>query len=215
VTVAIYVRVSTDKQDLSPQEKRLVDRAKLEGKEHVVFRDLGFSGSDSVRRDYAKLKRRLAAGEFTEVWVTKLDRLGRSVKELMEFYDLAEKNGVRVVVTDQGIDTGTPAGRLLRTMLAAIAEFERDLIRERIQVAMDLIHDGKKGTRSGRPVGRPMKVTPEKLERIHELRSQVPPVPWKEVSQQVGLNRGTCEVVYSRVRQFINRGAVTPSGEPS
>src|SRR4029077_2822699 len=124
-------------------------RAETEGRKFVAFRDPGYSGSDPVRRDYVKLKRRVEAREFAEVWVTKLDRLGRSVKELMEFYDLADRSGVRVVVTEQGIDTGTPAGRLMRTVLAAIAEFERELIRDRVQAAMDGLHDGTRQTRSG------------------------------------------------------------------
>lgn len=210
MTVAIYTRVSTEDQDLSPQEQALVARARAEEKPYVLFQDHGYSGSDPVRRDYAKLKRRMAAREFTEVWVTKLDRLGRSTKELLDFYALADEHGVRVIVSDQGIDTGTPVGRLTRTLLAAIAEFERDIIRERIQVALDQIHDGKRKTRSGKPIGRPKKVTSEKLMRIRELREREPPLPWSEVAQQVGLNLSTCKTVYSRVGQFINRGEPSP-----
>jgi DNA invertase Pin-like site-specific DNA recombinase len=83
------------------------------------------------------------------VLITKLDRLARSTRHLVGLAAELEALGVDLVVTDQAIDTTTPAGRLLFHMLAAIAEFERDLIRERVIAGM------RRARAQGRRVGRP------------------------------------------------------------
>ena len=75
----------------------------------------------------------MASGEFDEIVVSKMDRLGRSLGMILRFWDDAEAAGARVIVIDQGIDTSTASGRLQRNMLAALAEFERELILERTQ----------------------------------------------------------------------------------
>ena len=85
---------------------------------------------------------------------------------------------------------GSPTGRPTRTLLAAVAEFEGDLIRERTQVAMDAILSGRRKTRSGRPVGRPRRVTPEVVAKIAELRAAGH--KWNEVARRVGLPAETC-----------------------
>ena len=205
---AIYVRVSTSDQTVDSQQEALLA---LAGPGAVVFRDQGYSGADPVRADYARLKRRLEAGEFSEIWVTRLDRLGRSLKELLEFYELADRHGVRVVVAAQGIDTSTPTGRLLRDVLGAVAEFERELIVERVQTGVDRVIDthrrtGVWATRSGKPVGRPRLVTEEQIRRIIAERSKEPPTCWKDVAQLVGLKRSTCAAVYSKARPFLKGG---------
>jgi DNA invertase Pin-like site-specific DNA recombinase len=138
--------------------------------------------------------------------VTKLDRLGRSVQGLLEFYDFAEASNVRLVVIDQGIDTGTAVGRLTRTILAGVAEFERDLIVDRTQARMDAIKGGMP-TRSGRPVGRPRRVTPEKVEEARKLRAEVPPLKWPLVAQRVGL---PAETIRKAVREASR--AIPPPG---
>jgi DNA invertase Pin-like site-specific DNA recombinase len=151
-----------------------------------VYTDDGVSGSLDNRPAFDRLRVAIENRKVAALFVTKLDRLGRSVKGLLEFYDLAEGAGVRVVVTDQSIDTGTPVGRLSRTVLAAMAEFERDLIVDRTQTRMDAIKGGMP-TKSGRPVGRPQRVTPEKVAAAMELRATIPPTKWSVVAQRVGL----------------------------
>ena len=77
------------------------------------------------------------------IWLEpRMDRVARSVRTGLEFFAEAEAAGVRIIVTDQSIDTATPAGRLTRTILAGVAEFEGELIRERTQIAMDAICSG-------------------------------------------------------------------------
>jgi DNA invertase Pin-like site-specific DNA recombinase len=85
------------------------------------------------------------------VLTTKLDRLARSTRHLVDLAAELEALGVDLVVTDQAIDTTTPAGRLLFHVLAAIAEFEHDLIRERVVAGI------RRARAQGRHVGRPAK----------------------------------------------------------
>ena len=95
---------------------------------------LGFGTTSPESSD--RLRERLASGEFDAIVVSKMDRLGRSLSMILRFWDDAEAAGARVIVIDQGIDTSTPSGRLQRNMLAALAEFERELILERTQAGV-------------------------------------------------------------------------------
>jgi DNA invertase Pin-like site-specific DNA recombinase len=189
LVAAVYGRVSTPEQSTAPQLELLLAEARRLGFQvppDRIYADDGVSGSLESRPAFDRLRTAIGNREVSAIFVTKLDRLGRSVKGLLEFYDLAENAGVRVIVTDQAIDTGTAVGRLVRTVLAGMAEFERDLIVDRTQTRMDAIKGGMP-TRSGRPVGRPRRVTPEKVAAARELRSTTPPTTWSAVAQRVGL----------------------------
>lgn len=119
-----YARVSTGDQHPEAQE----DRLRANGCE-LVFTDTGVSGSQARRPQWDKLLENLRAGD--ELACVKLDRIGRSVANLVEVVGALRAAEVELIVLDQNIDTRTPAGKLLFHMLAAIAEFERDLIIER------------------------------------------------------------------------------------
>ena len=187
--VAIYARVSTEEQSVQQQLDRLRSAVKF-ATEYV---DEAVSGRLDSRPEFDRLKRDMDAGKVQELYVVKLDRLGRSASSILEFFGRAEKDGVRVVVLDQQIDTSTPVGRLVRTVLAAMAELEADLIRERTREAMAALKAGTRQTKSGRPVGRPRKVTPEIAERIRVLRKGG--MKWREIAVRVHLNAGTCRKV--------------------
>src|SRR6476620_9862609 len=119
-----YARVSTEGQNLSGQLAAL----KAAGA-HTIYREK-VSGVRANRPQLAKLMAGLGAGDV--VVVTKLDRLGRSTRELLDLIDRISKVGASFrSLGDPLWDTGSSQGRLLSTMLAAIAEFERELIRER------------------------------------------------------------------------------------
>jgi site-specific DNA recombinase len=132
---AIYRRVSTGEQategySLDEQERRARAYIEAEGWEYVeTFTDGGISGKHKHRPGLDALRGRL--DEFDVVVVASLDRLGRSTKNLLELYDEFERRGVALVFVRERLDTLTPVGRLLRTVLSAIAEFERDLAVER------------------------------------------------------------------------------------
>jgi DNA invertase Pin-like site-specific DNA recombinase len=137
-----YARVSTRDQDLTAQ----LDALKAAGAE-TVFREK-VSGVRADRPQLAKLMAKLTPGDI--VVVTKLDRLGRSTRELLELIERIGKAGASFrSLGDPLWDTSSSQGRLLSTLLAAIADFERDLIRERTG-------EGRKramaaGTKFGRP----------------------------------------------------------------
>jgi DNA invertase Pin-like site-specific DNA recombinase len=119
-----YARVSTQDQDLTGQLEAL----KAAGAT-TIYREK-VSGVRADRPQLAKMMATLKAGDV--VMVTKLDRLGRSTRELLDLIDCISKADASFrSLGDPLWDTGSPQGRLLSTLLAAIAEFERELIRER------------------------------------------------------------------------------------
>jgi DNA invertase Pin-like site-specific DNA recombinase len=119
-----YARVSTQDQHLTGQ----LDALKAAGAE-TIFREK-ISGARADRPQLAKLMAVLKAGDV--VLVTKLDRLGRSTRELLDLIERIDKAGAAFrSLGDPLWDTSSSQGRLLSTLLAAIAEFERELIRER------------------------------------------------------------------------------------
>jgi DNA invertase Pin-like site-specific DNA recombinase len=124
VTTLGYARVSTQDQDLSGQ----IETLKAAGAT-TIYREK-VSGVRADRPQLAKLMAKIAAGDV--VVVTKLDRLGRSTRELLELMERISAAGAAFrSLGDPPWDTTSSQGKLLRTLLAAIAEFERDLIRER------------------------------------------------------------------------------------
>lgn len=150
---AIYTRVSTGRQaeegySLPEQERRSVARVEHKGWTLVrTYREEGVSGAKESR---PALNRMLAdLDDIDVVVVSSLDRLGRSTKHLLEMYDVFDRERVALVSLREEIDTSTPVGRLLRTVLSAVAEFERDLGRERTSAGI-----GSRA-RTGQPWGEP------------------------------------------------------------
>jgi DNA invertase Pin-like site-specific DNA recombinase len=119
-----YARVSTQDQDLAGQRESL----KTAGAERIFAEKI--SGARADRPQLAKMMASLQPGDI--VTVTKLDRLGRNTKELFALLDAIDKAGAAFrSLGDPLIDTTSSQGRLIRGILAVVAEFERDLIRER------------------------------------------------------------------------------------
>jgi len=121
-----YARVSTSSQSLENQ----IEQLKAAGCEKI-FSEKRSGKNASDREQFKIMKNFIREGDV--LFVTKLDRLARSVIDLHEFAKYLENKDVNLKVLNQNIDTTSPAGRLLFTMLGAIAEFERDLINERVR----------------------------------------------------------------------------------
>ena len=152
VRVALYARCSTGHQDtgLQMDELRLVaeQRGWVVVSEHV---DDGVSGSTTTRPGIDALLREVQTGKVDVVAVWKLDRLARSLQHLLFVMDTLTTSGVAFAsIRDAGIDTTNPTGRLLLQLLGAFAEFEKSLIRERVQAGVD------RARRQGKHLGRPV-----------------------------------------------------------
>lgn len=160
--VALYVRVSTDGQSIANQEDELQAVAKRHGWRIVtVFRDQGISGAKGRERrpGFDALCNGMARRDFDMVAAWSVDRLGRSLQDLVAFLGELKAKGVDLYLHQQGLDTSTPAGRALYQMLAVFAEFERAMIIERVRSGL------ARARREGRVGGRP-RVAPDVERRI-------------------------------------------------
>jgi putative DNA-invertase from lambdoid prophage Rac len=150
--VAIYARVSTVDQNCDMQLRELREYAARRGWEiGQEYVDTGWSGSKASRPQLDKLMRDAAEHRFDGVLVWKLDRFGRSVVNLSHQLEQLRSWGVRFVSTTQGLDTdhSNPTSSLLLHILAAVAEFEREMIRERVKGGMQAAKH--RGAKFGRP----------------------------------------------------------------
>lgn len=148
--LALYARVSTSDQSTDSQLDALRAYASARGFEiGEEYVDHGVSGSKANRPALDRMLADARRRKVDAVAFVKLDRLARSVRHLTEMAGELEALGVALIVLDQGFDTSTPAGRLLFHTLAAVAEFERDLIRERTRAGLAAAR--RRGARIGRP----------------------------------------------------------------
>ncbi|WP_020181843.1 recombinase family protein [Methylotenera sp. 1P/1] len=154
--VALYARVSTESQTTDNQLVEL--RAVAERMGWVVvgeFIDHAISGAKGrdQRPAFDKLQKGAVRKEFDMVAAWSVDRLGRSLQHLVEFLSEIHESGVDLYLHQQGINTGTPAGKALFQMCGVFAEFEKSMIKER--VIAGIARSKVTGTKSGKPHGRP------------------------------------------------------------
>jgi DNA invertase Pin-like site-specific DNA recombinase len=155
-TVALYLRVSTGEQTVENQRQALTAAAERRGWQVVAeFCDEGISGAKGRDRRPAfdRLHKAITRREFDIVAAWSVDRLGRSLQDLVGFLGELHGASVDLYLDRQGVDTSTPAGKALFQMLGVFAEFERSIIQERI--AAGIARARAKGTKSGKAFGRP------------------------------------------------------------
>lgn len=149
---AIYVRVSTDSQTVQNQLDVLNEVAQRSGWNIVhVFADEGISGAKGrdKRPAFDALLKAIARREVDIVAAWSVDRLGRSLSDLVAFLSDIQNRGADLYLHQQAIDTSTASGRMLFQMLGVFAEFERSIITARINAGLDRAR--AKGVRFGRP----------------------------------------------------------------
>lgn len=171
-----YARVSTQDQDAALQEDAL--RAAGCWK---IFTDTG-SGAAASRPELDRLMDQLRPGDTLVVW--RLDRLGRSIRHLIDQMAVLEDMGVGFRSLQESIDTTSPGGKLTFHIFAAMAEFERDLIRERTQAGLQAARA------RGRQGGRPRLLIGANLERAQQLYDQKR-LTVDEIAKIVGVSRTT------------------------
>jgi DNA invertase Pin-like site-specific DNA recombinase len=148
---AIYTRVSTDRQAHDSQLVELREYCQRRNWPDIVEHADTISGSKFTRQGLDALLAQVRKGRVARIVVFKLDRLGRSLPHLAQIVSELSANGTALICTSQGIDTSdsNPAGRLQLGVLMAVAEFEREIIRERVNAG--LIAAKARGAKLGRP----------------------------------------------------------------
>ena len=148
---AIYLRVSTDKQTTSAQRQELREICKRRGWGGVVEYEDVISGAKFTRVGLDKMMAEVRRGRLDVVLCYKLDRLGRSLVSVAQLIGEMLANKVALVIPGQGIDTSSDnsAAKLQMNILMAVAEFERDIIRERTLAGLAAAR--ARGTKLGRP----------------------------------------------------------------
>ena len=165
---AIYVRVSTDKQTVENQLRELRQIAERRGWQVVEeYHDAGISGAKG-RKDRPGLDKMLQDAQrrrFDVVMAWAIDRLGRSLIDLLGTIQTLEACSVDLYLDQQSIDTTTPTGRLMFQVTGAFAEFERSMIRQRVNAGL------KRAVAAGKQLGRP-RIDPALEKRIQsQLRA--------------------------------------------
>jgi DNA invertase Pin-like site-specific DNA recombinase len=195
--VAIYCRVSTDDQSCERQERDLRAFAKRAEHELVaVFRETA-SGAKNDRAERKKVMALAQARKIDAILVTELSRWGRSTQDLVQTLDDLHSWKVSVLAqTGLSFDLSTASGKLMRTIMAGLAEFERDLIRERVKSGLAAAK--ARGVVLGRQEGqRPSEKKAKKVLQLHEEG-----LSYRLIGRNVGLSKNT-------VMEIIRREAPT------
>jgi DNA invertase Pin-like site-specific DNA recombinase len=195
-TVAIYLRVSTDEQTT---ENQLLELMKVvqqsQWKVYKIYEDAGISGAKGrdKRPEFDQMQKDAVRRKFNIVLAWSVDRLGRSVQDLIAFLNELHTVGCDLYLHQQGVDTTTPAGKAMFQMLGVFAEFERAMIQERVKAG--LARAKAKGVKLGRA-----KVSKEIEAQILELRdSSNPPMGMLKIAQKLGVGTGTVQRVLREI----------------
>jgi len=171
-----YARVSTQDQNLDLQN----DALKSAGCEKIYTDKM--SGAKTDRPGLDEILGFIRKGDTLVVW--KLDRLGRSLKHLIQVMNLLEERGIYFKSVQESLDTSTPGGKLIFHVFGALAEFERDIIRERTLAGLAAARArGRKG-------GRPRKLSKKQIEMAKNLMKDVS-IPIGEICQTLGVSKAT------------------------
>ena len=182
-SVAIYARVSTDKQKVDMQLRELRNFVKRSRwKIFAEFIDQGYTGATTKRPAFTEMMTTAKRRKFDIVLVWKLDRLSRSLKDLINTLDELGTLGIHFISYDNNLDTTTPTGKLVFQIIGAVAEFEKDIIRERVKAGLETAR--QKGNRLGRPL-----INDEIIEQALILRKQG--LSFRKIENQLGLGEGT------------------------
>jgi DNA invertase Pin-like site-specific DNA recombinase len=198
---AIYVRVSTDKQTVENQVRELHRIAERRGWQIVEeYHDAGISGAKGrdQRPALDRMLKDASKRRFDVVMAWAIDRLGRSLIDLLGTIQHLEACGVDVYLDQQSIDTTTPAGKLMFQMTGAFAEFERSMIRQRVKAGL------KRAVEQGTKLGRP-RVSPSIEKRIQTHLRQGKGI--LKVATELGVGTSTVQRIKEEMSgPFVHAG---------
>ena len=194
--VAIYARVSTINhgQDAGMQTRELREYCERRGwtvaSEYV---DAGISGAKDSRPELNRLMAEAYKRRFDVVCVWRFDRFARSVSHLLRALETFKALGIDFVSFSEQMDTSTPAGKMVFTVLGAVAELERSLIAERVRAGL------RNARAKGRRLGRPRVYV--NSARIAALRAEG--ASWHEICEEMGVSKGTAQRAVSSLPKIV------------
>jgi DNA invertase Pin-like site-specific DNA recombinase len=197
--VALYLRVSTSEQTTKNQRRELEAVAKRHGWQVVsVFEDAGVSGAKgrNARPGLDALMKAVTRREIDMVAAWSVDRLGRSLMDLLEFLKELHAKGVDLFLHQQGLDTSTPSGRAMFQMMGVFAEFERAMIRERVLTG--LARARAQGIQLGRR--RLEDIDPNKAAAIRRARAKGTGI--RRIARNMGVGVGTVLRLTGKARKL-------------
>lgn len=192
--VAIYGRVSTTEQTSDNQINFLQEIVKKNGWELVqTYVDEGISGTKGRdgRPEFDRLCKDMVRRKFNRILVWDISRLGRSLQHLVEFLNDVHSVNCQLYIHQSGLDTSTPSGRLMFQMVGVFSEFERSIISERVKLGLDRVR------RSGKTLGRPIKVTQDVRAKVMSLLEQG--VSYSTIQREMNLSKTTI----SRIKNAV------------
>src|SRR5467141_3214670 len=192
IRAAIYARVSTTHhgQDVSLQTRELEQFAQARGWQTVdAYIDAGVSGAKDSRPELNRLMADAHKRRFDVVAVWRFDRFARSVSHLLRALETFNALGIAFVSLSEQMDTTTPTGKMVVTVLAAVAELERSLIAERVKAGL------RNARAKGKTLGRPRVI----VDAAQIARLRASGASWPSIARQLGVSVGT---VYQAARSL-------------
>lgn len=212
-----YVRVSTLKKSVHSRPEAVVYEQSTSAQQERLEQLVGqhgwhmqrtysdrASGSKESRPGLDALMNDAREGKFDVVVVFRFDRFARSVRQLVTALDEFRRLNIEFVSVSEHLDTTTPMGKAMFAIIGAMAELERDIIRERIVAGM--AHAAKHGTKSGRPPGRPKVV----FDRSRVVNLRAGGMSWSAIARELGAKQSTVRRVYAAKEAVSDEG--TESG---
>jgi DNA invertase Pin-like site-specific DNA recombinase len=195
VKIAIYARVSTHNgQDPEVQLREL--REYCQRREWEITReyvDIGISGGKEKRPELDELLRDAHLRHFDVVVVWRFDRFARSVSHLLKALENFRALGIEFVSLSEQVDTSTPTGKMVFTVLGAVAELERSLIVERVRAGL------RNARAKGKRLGRPRKVT--SADAISQMRKEG--ATWRAIGKSLGVSPATALHTATRAAKLV------------
>ena len=180
--IGIYVRVSTGSQTVENQERELLAHCQRQGWQvFKVYRDEGFSGAVADRPGLKEMLADARQGRFNLLVVWKIDRLARSISHLLDVLTELTGLGIGFVSLTEAINTETAQGRMIANFLGSIAEFERELVVERVKSGM------ARASAAGVRIGRPR----AGFDVAEAIRQKQAGQSWSQVAKAVGASSAT------------------------
>lgn len=199
--VALYMRVSTDQQTTENQYRRLEDFCNRKGWEIIGKYEDVMTGRKVKRPGLEKMLQDGYQGDFQKVISVKVDRVARSLKDLLMIAEKLHKSDIDLIFTDQDMDLTTSTGKMVMHILGAIAEFESALISERTRAGLKTVKA------NGKKLGR-KKTNGMTVQKVIDLRKQG--YSYSVIQKETGLSKGKISNILSVHKRACENEGVSP-----